>query len=54
MLPSYVLLLKYHLFVFPKNYLIPFGWHHRTVDAIGVDGGVGKRGQRAIEETANA
>jgi len=45
---------QYHLFVFPKNYLIPFGWHHRTVDAIGVDGGVGKRGQRAIEETANA
>jgi len=45
---------QYHLFVFPKDYLIPFGWHHRTVDAIGVDGGVGKRGQRAIEERTNA
>ena len=42
---------QYHLFVFPKNYLIPFGWHHRTVDTVGVDGGVGKRGQRAIEES---
>ena len=41
---------QYHLFVFPKDYLIPFGWHTRTVDTTAKEGGFNQRGQRGTEE----
>ena len=41
---------QYHLFVFPKDYLIPFGWHTRTVDTVAKEGGFNERGQRGVDE----
>ena len=41
---------QYHLFVFPVNYKIPFGWQVRTIDSKGTIGGFNKRGQREIKE----
>ena len=37
---------QYHLFVFPKDYKLPFGWQVRTVDEEEAVGGFNKRGQR--------
>jgi len=39
---------QYHLFVFPENYLIPFGWRTRNVNYEEVEGGLNKAGQRGI------
>ena len=41
---------QYHLFVFPKNYNLPFGWNTRSVVKEEAVGGYNKRGQRAINE----
>ena len=41
---------QYHLFVFPKEYKIPFGWTFRSVLKEEAIGGFNKRGQRAISE----
>ena len=41
---------QYHLFVFPKNYNLPFGWNTRSVVKEEAVGGYNKRGQRAIKE----
>lgn len=39
---------QYHLFVFPENYVIPFGWRTRSVNYEEVEGGLNKAGQRGI------
>ena len=39
---------QYHLFVFPKNYTIPFGWFVRKVDSEEKKGGFNIAGQRGI------
>jgi len=41
---------QYHLFVFPKNYNLPFGWNTRSVIKEEAVGGYNKSGQRAINE----
>jgi hypothetical protein len=41
---------QYHLFVFPKDYKLPFGWKVRSVLKEEAVGGYNKRGQRAINE----
>ena len=41
---------QYHLFVFPKDYKIPFGWNTRSVIKEELKGGYNKTGQRKIEE----
>ena len=41
---------QYHLFVFPVDYKIPFGWQVRTIDSKEAIGGFNKRGQREIKE----
>lgn len=44
---------QYHLFVFPKDYKIPFGWNTRSVIKEELKGGYNKTGQRKIEETTD-
>ena len=39
---------QYHLFVFPKDIRIGFGWTHRRVMTKHLEGGFGKVGQRGI------
>ena len=41
---------QYHLFVFPKDYKLPFGWQVRTIAEEEAIGGFNKRGQREIEK----
>ena len=41
---------QYHLFVFPKDYQIGFGWTQRSVMTEHKEGGFGKAGQRGISE----
>ena len=41
---------QYHLFVFPKDYKLPFGWSVRSIQKEEAEGGFNKRGQRAINE----
>ena len=40
---------QYHLFVFPKGYLVGFGWTKRSVMYEHKEGGFGKVGQRGLE-----
>ena len=39
---------QYHLFVFPKDIRVGFGWTHRSVMTEHKEGGFGKAGQRGI------
>lgn len=39
---------QYHLFVFPKDYIIPFGWTERSIAVEETEGGLNKAGQRKI------
>ena len=39
---------QYHLFVFPKDIRVGFGWTHRSVMTKHLEGGFGKVGQRGI------
>ena len=39
---------QYHLFVFPKDTRVGFGWTHRSVMTEHKEGGFGKAGQRGI------
>lgn len=41
---------QYHLFIFPKNYIIPFGWFNRNVDYQNKEGGLDQVGQRGINQ----
>ena len=40
---------QYHLFVFPKGFVIGFGWGNRSVDYTPREGGRGKIGQRGLD-----
>tara|TARA_Y100000592_G_scaffold59221_1_gene92682 strand:- start:213 stop:719 length:507 start_codon:yes stop_codon:yes gene_type:complete len=40
---------QYHLFVFPKGFIVGLGWNKRSVDYTPREGGFGKAGQRGLD-----